>query len=93
MGNRPTPEHSLDRINNNKGYNKNNCRWATSKQQHSNKRNNILLAYKGQTKTLAEWARINNISYNALHYRLFISKWEIEDAFNLELDRGRVYRS
>jgi hypothetical protein len=40
MGEKPSKEHSLDRIDNNLGYSKNNCRWATKYEQSSNKRNN-----------------------------------------------------
>jgi hypothetical protein len=36
MGPKPTPTHTLDRIDNNKGYHKDNCRWATPKQQRAN---------------------------------------------------------
>ena len=38
MGLKPTPQHSIDRINNNLGYSSENCRWATSKQQNNNTR-------------------------------------------------------
>lgn len=38
MGPRPTPKHSVDRIDNNKGYEPGNCQWATQKQQMSNTR-------------------------------------------------------
>lgn len=38
MGARPSPQHSLDRIDNEKGYGPDNCRWATTAQQRANQR-------------------------------------------------------
>lgn len=42
MGDRPTTKHSLDRIDVNGNYEPRNCRWATSREQCRNKRNNVL---------------------------------------------------
>jgi hypothetical protein len=52
---------TLDRKNNNLGYSKENCRWATRLQQAVNKRNNVLYTLNGVSKTLSEWSRLNGI--------------------------------
>lgn len=57
MGFAPSPKHSLDRIDNTKGYSKTNCRWATNDEQARNKRNNRFYTYKNQTLCLSDWAR------------------------------------
>lgn len=56
MGNKPTPEHTLERIRVNGNYTPSNCRWATMKEQGNNKRNTVRITFKGQTKTASEWA-------------------------------------
>ncbi len=71
---------SLDRIDNNKGYCKSNCRWATGIQQANNKRNINKYKYKGESKTLREWSDNLNISYVTLRTRVYTHKWPIEDA-------------
>jgi len=82
MGNRPTDNHSLDRIDNNKGYYKSNCKWSTKIEQQRNKNNNIKIVYQGDKKCLSEWAEILGFSWQKLHYRLFIAKWSIDKSFN-----------
>ena len=47
---------TIDRIDNNKGYNPDNCRWVNKKTQNNNKRNNVLLTYNGKTQTITQWA-------------------------------------
>jgi len=55
MGNRPSIEYSLDRINGKLGYYKENCRWATNKEQTRNVKNNVLFEYNNQIKCVGEW--------------------------------------
>jgi hypothetical protein len=43
MGDKPTPKHSIDRINNDKGYCKENCKWATDKEQARNQSSNVMV--------------------------------------------------
>lgn len=74
MGKRPTNKHSLDRIDNDKGYSKENCRWATIKQQSKNKRSTVNLVAFGKTKCIADWSRLLKISKGTIRYRLSIGK-------------------
>jgi hypothetical protein len=60
---------SIDRIDNIKGYSPKNCRWITMKEQQSNKRNNILIDFKGEIVTLAELSRRTGFSVPMLHRR------------------------
>ena len=70
MGSKPSSKHSLERRNNNKGYNKNNCYWATPSEQARNKRNTILLTYNNKTQCLIDWANELDIHYHTISSRL-----------------------
>lgn len=67
MGPRPTPSHSIDRVNNNIGYFKENCRWATARQQVQNR--SVSLS-KGLIDIIELVARENKISYSTAYKRI-----------------------
>lgn len=69
---------TLDRIDNNRGYSKDNCRWATRKVQAINRRNTRLVSYMGQLKTLTDWSPIVGVARSTLAQRLYSYKWSIE---------------
>lgn len=73
MGPKTTPKHSIDRIDNNKGYSPENCKWATWTEQANNKRNNLYLEYNGERKTVKEWSVQIGISIELIKHRL---KWK-----------------
>lgn len=60
---------TLDRINNNKGYSKENCKWSTRKEQVRNRSNTVLITHNGEKRTLGEWSEILNTKYGTLYTR------------------------
>ena len=71
---------SIDRVDNDKGYFPENCRWVDNQTQQNNKRSNIYLTYNNKTLTIAQWARELGMKYNTLDERLR-KGWSIERAF------------
>lgn len=70
MGHKPTPEHSLDRIDVDGSYEPGNCRWATKKEQARNTRSNRRIQAFGETLTLAQWAERTGIGEATIRRRL-----------------------
>lgn len=67
---KPSPEHSVDRIDDDGPYSPENCRWATRTEQARNKRNNRLITYAGETLCASEWAERVGISPDTLYSRI-----------------------
>ena len=61
---------TIDRIDVNKEYSPENCRWVTMQIQQNNKRNNRLITYKGKTQTIAQWCSELGFSFSTIKYRL-----------------------
>lgn len=70
MGRRPSEKHSIERKNNDLGYFKDNCRWATRKEQQRNLSTNRLITIDGVTRCVAEWAEVTGINVNTIRVRL-----------------------
>ena len=82
MGERPEGM-TLERIDNNKGYYPENCKWATRKEQGNNKRNNILITARGKTQTISQWSDETGLSYYTIYFRLRKGKTDEEAIRNL----------
>ena len=61
MGERPSKNHSIDRIDVNGNYTPENCRWATMTEQQCNKRNNKYVDFNGESISLSEYCRRKNL--------------------------------
>lgn len=75
----PGKEQMLERINNNKGYYKENCKWATRVEQNNNKRSNRLITFNGKTQNITQWATEIGIYENTIQSRLRLG-WSLERA-------------
>ena len=80
MGKRPSIEFSIDRIDVNKDYSPENCRWADQKTQMRNRRNTKIVNYKGVEKPLAQFCEELNLELSTITNRIKIG-WSVEKAF------------
>lgn len=80
MGERPS-DHTIERLDNNKGYCPENCQWVTQRDQNNNRRDNVQVDFRGETKTLAQWASDLGLNYFTLYNRLITLRWPTDRAF------------
>lgn len=92
MGPRPL-DGMLDRINNDEPYQPDNCRWATRKEQNSNRRNCIYVDADGEHVTLREYCRRKELPYRAIVKRIKYRNWPLAMALQEPVRPGkRFYR-
>lgn len=65
---------SIDRIDNNGNYCKNNCRWANRKEQNTNTRRTITITHNGKSISLKDWSRKLGVKYETLRSRYKVNK-------------------
>lgn len=79
MGPKPTPAHTLERKDNERGYSLDNCCWATRQRQNRNRRDTVRLCHNGEVLSLPDWADRVGISRSALYQRIRAG-WSIDRA-------------
>ena len=88
MGEPPTDRHQIDRIDNDKGYCKSNCRWVTPQENSRNTRRNCWLMFKGRRQCVAAWAEEMGICPAVLQARLRLG-WSVERALTKPVRNGK----
>lgn len=71
---------TIERIDNNKGYYKENCKWASYNDQAINRSSTLFIEYKGGKKPLIVWCKELKKDYKMVFARLTKLKWSIEDS-------------
>lgn len=80
MGPRPSPEHTVDRINNDGPYSPENCRWATNDVQARNKRTTVWIEANGERMCLQDWANRLGCAHSTILHRIRKLGWSPERA-------------
>lgn len=82
---------TIDRIDNNKGYSPDNCRWVSTKEQNRNYSRNHQIAYKGKTQCIADWSDETGINRATILYRLQSGK-TLDEVFDKSDGRSRRWK-
>lgn len=91
MGERPAGK-TLDRLDISKGYSKENCRWATVKEQNRNRSDTRILEFNGEKRCMGEWAEILGIPDYLIKNRIDRRGWSIEEALSTPtMGRGTAH--
>lgn len=81
MGECPSNLHSIERIDPNKNYTKNNCKWELLSKQNRNKKNSLLVEFNGEKRPLIEWCEMLGMKYSTIFQRLYKLKQSPNQAF------------
>lgn len=91
LGAKPSPSHTIDRVENDTGYAPGNLRWATQLEQQNNRSSNRKLSYRGEVKTMSDWCRDLGIDYGLTCNRIH-NGWDTAKAFETPVLRSAVHK-
>lgn len=90
MGTRPRSlRHTLERKDNALGYNKDNCYWATYTAQLNNRRNNLVVKWRGRRWTLGEISKETGVRHHVLKLRVIRNGWSVDRAISTPVRKWR----
>jgi hypothetical protein len=81
VGRRPSPKHSIERLDNDGNYEPGNVIWATRKEQSRNTRRNVFIVHNGVRATLSAWAEMKHFKRGLISDRLKAG-WSVEQALD-----------
>jgi hypothetical protein len=90
MGFPPEDGFTLDRIDNNRGYSPDNCRWSSRKEQNRNQRDLVFLEFDGRIKCLSAWAEELGMQASSIKARINRG-WSVEKALSMKMRDHKPY--
>lgn len=86
VGKAPSPDHQLDRINNDKGYILGNLQWSTVSENNKNRRDSRIITAFGKTQNMVDWSKETGVSASTIYKRLK-KGWSAENAVSPKISR------
>jgi hypothetical protein len=85
VGHKPGDDYSLDRIDNDKGYEPGNVRWATTREQITNRSATVWVEANGERRTIAEWSALTGIRQSVILQRINKLGWPSDRAVSVPM--------